>query len=159
MKTGKLPCMKSSWNKMSNYQQGYYCQVQRIFRIWQTGDYWCTWRALHMVCAVVPSPPLPTVSLAGLWATLEPQHFTKSSWKIINIRYCTPSYCFPGWFVSHFTKSSWKIINIRYCTLISDLFAFSCKMEYTGLICNLKVFSFCQKPFFQVSFKEFKPHH
>lgn len=78
------------------------------------------------------SPPLHVVSLRWHVATLEP-------W---------PS-----------TKISQKIINVRAHTLLSDLFVFSCKMEYIGFICNGNAFSFPKRQFPYVLLKELKQHH
>ena len=50
------------------------------------------------------------------------------------------------------TKISWEIMNIGDRTLLSDLFAFSSKVEHIGLIYKVKAFSFPkgQFPYMQI---------
>lgn len=55
-----------------------------------------------------------------------------------------------------FHRNLLEVIHIRDHTSLSDPFAFSSKMEYFGLICPVKAFSFPKGQSLYMSLKEFK---
>lgn len=121
MKNGELQYIQSfpAIKCLPNHPQAYCCQPQLIFRIRSTNVRYI-WRAPHLGCNVPLSYPRPFMQFPSgdMWATLEP---------------------------GHSTKSSWKIINARDHTLLSDLFAIRSKVEYIGFTYSLKACPFSKR--------------